>query len=279
MPYGPRWRVHRKLFNDFISSSTVKDHDVNQAKVVSNFLISLQRKPERFREHIHLCVVYPLAMMTRLTIGATSRLTGSLALSIAYGIRADTLDNEFLRMYEEMLGAAREALVPGTFLVDVLPFRKPDPLSTDFGRPLTCLSRASTSMVPWCAIPRNRSQNQGGIAHGYNTSRRTCCRTTQGYGPKHHTRLRAQTNLCTQSGGDIDPSIVSVCLENLEDFVKRGVSMEVICNTAGIVYTGRSRCTVDRYSLLTTSYRNVRHRASLSLPRARFSPPSRQTRH
>ena len=62
-----------------------------------------------------------------LTSNATSRLTGSLALSIAYGIRADTPDNEFICMYEEALEAAREALVPGTFLVDVLPLREPDP--------------------------------------------------------------------------------------------------------------------------------------------------------
>lgn len=196
MPYGPRWRVHRKLFNDFISASTVKDHDVNQAKVVSDFLVNLHRKPETFREHIHLSVVYSLTMATRLTLNATFRLTGSLALSIAYGIRADTLDNEFLRMYEEMLGAAREALVPGTFIVDVLPLRKPDHLSMDFCRAVSCHSQVFTFMVPWCAIPRDCSQNQGGIARSYNTSRRTRCRTTQGCGRKYYSRLRVQTNLC-----------------------------------------------------------------------------------
>ena len=54
MPYGPRWRVHRKLFNDFISPSTTKDYDVNQDKVVSYLLVNLHQKPEMFREHIHL---------------------------------------------------------------------------------------------------------------------------------------------------------------------------------------------------------------------------------
>ena len=134
MPYGPRWRTHRKLFNDFISLSTAKDHDVNQVKVVSDLLVNLHRKPEEFKEHIRLYVVYPPAMLTRLTSGAASRLTGSLALSIAYGIRADTLDNEFICMYEEMFEGARKATVPGSFLVDVLPFRAPNPLSLDRGR-------------------------------------------------------------------------------------------------------------------------------------------------
>ena len=64
MPYGPRWRAHRKLFNDFISASTAKDYDVHQVRVVSDLLVNLHRKPEAFREHIHLCVVHPLATLT-----------------------------------------------------------------------------------------------------------------------------------------------------------------------------------------------------------------------
>ena len=54
---------------------------------------------------------------------ATSSLTGSLALSIAYGIQADTPENEFFCMYKGVLGAVNEASVPGTFIVDVIPFR------------------------------------------------------------------------------------------------------------------------------------------------------------
>jgi len=52
------------------------------------------------------------------------RLTGSLALSVAYGIQADTPNNEFFRLYEDMLEGVNEASVPGTFLVDVIPARE-----------------------------------------------------------------------------------------------------------------------------------------------------------
>ena len=159
MPYGSRWRTHRKLFNDFISASTVKDHDVNQVKVVSDLLINLHRKPGMFRKHIHLCVVYPLAMLIRLIQSATSRLTRSLALSIAYGIRAGTLNNEFIRMFDEMWEPARKAVVPGAFLVDIIPLRGHYPLRMDFGREMTCRSQVSTFMVPWCAVSRDREQS------------------------------------------------------------------------------------------------------------------------
>lgn len=69
-------------------------------------------------------------MITRPIHDPASRLSGSLALSIAYGIQADTPDNEFFRMYKDMLDELTEALVPGTFFVDILPPRgSNDPLS------------------------------------------------------------------------------------------------------------------------------------------------------
>ena len=60
MPYGPRWRAHRKLFNDFINPSTVNNYDANQVKVISNFLVNLHQNPEAFKDHINLCVLSPL---------------------------------------------------------------------------------------------------------------------------------------------------------------------------------------------------------------------------
>ena len=67
---------------------------------------------------------------------AIHRLTGSLALSIAYGIEAENPDNEFFRMYHDVLGAISEALVPGTFLVDVFPLRGSSRLNVDCWRAL-----------------------------------------------------------------------------------------------------------------------------------------------
>ena len=41
--------------------------------------------------------------------------------------------------------------------------------------------------------------------------------------------------------------MISTCLENLEDLGKKGVDMEVICNTAGGIYAGRSCFTLVCY--------------------------------
>ena len=55
-----------------------------------------------------------------------------------------------------------------------------------------------------------------------------------------HCHLKMPTNPYAQSGGEIDASMASACLENLETLSKREVDMEVIYNTVGIVYVGMS---------------------------------------
>ena len=60
---------------------------------------------------------------------------------------------------------------------------------------------------------------------------------------------REKTDLHPQSGGDIDASMASACLENLENLNKKGVDMEVICNTISAVYSGGSLVTGHSLSL------------------------------
>ena len=64
------------------------------------------------------------------------RLTGSLALSIAYGIQVENMDNEFFRMYKELSAEAGEAMVLGAFLVDIIPPRGFNRLNMSYGKAL-----------------------------------------------------------------------------------------------------------------------------------------------
>lgn len=52
-----------------------------------------------------------------------------------------------------------------------------------------------------------------------------------------------------QSGGNIDPSMVSVCLEDLEALREKGVDMETIRNTSSFVYAGGLGFVVIRSTL------------------------------
>lgn len=52
--------------------------------------------------------------------------------------------------------------------------------------------------------------------------------------------MRILIKLWVQLGGGIHTSMVSVCLEDLETLNKKGIDIDVISNTAGNVYVGRS---------------------------------------
>lgn len=80
--------------------------------------------------------------------GTAPRLTGSLALSIAYGIQADTLDNEYFRIYKRVSESSGEAMVLGAFLVDILPFRGYTHLGIDYGKTLTVDRLPQSNICP-----------------------------------------------------------------------------------------------------------------------------------
>jgi len=50
-------------------------------------------------------------------------LTGSLSLSVAYGLNVESEDDKFYSASKDATSAVDIALVPGAFLVDFLPIR------------------------------------------------------------------------------------------------------------------------------------------------------------
>jgi len=102
--YGEKWRIHRRLFHEFFNVPTVGRYDENQNKTTSRLLKDLSERPEDFHRHFQLA-------------------TGSLALSIAYGIQVGSVDNPYFRIAEEATECLQPALVPGAFPVELLPIR------------------------------------------------------------------------------------------------------------------------------------------------------------
>jgi len=54
MHYGPRWRVHRKLLNEFLNIDAIKRCNLNRVRGVSDMLVNLYQQSKDFREDIHL---------------------------------------------------------------------------------------------------------------------------------------------------------------------------------------------------------------------------------
>ena len=103
--YGERWKTHRRLFHEFFNIPTVDRYDEDQRKGASRLLKNLSDNPADFYNHIQLA-------------------TGSLALSITYGIQVDSPKNPYFHAAEEALDTIQAALVPGAFPVEFLPFRE-----------------------------------------------------------------------------------------------------------------------------------------------------------
>lgn len=52
MPYGPQWRLHRRIFQqNFRQRATIKLHPVQEQKI-HGFLRDLLSSPDRFMDHI-----------------------------------------------------------------------------------------------------------------------------------------------------------------------------------------------------------------------------------
>ena len=58
MPYGNRWRTHRRLFHRFFNVSTVERFDPRLFKGIRSFLKRLAESPEDFADHTRLYVAF-----------------------------------------------------------------------------------------------------------------------------------------------------------------------------------------------------------------------------
>lgn len=67
-----------------------------------------------------LCVV----SVDHTPLDCTNSLTGSLTLSMAYGLNIESESDEFYATSEEAMHAVDLALLPGSFLVDTFPLRE-----------------------------------------------------------------------------------------------------------------------------------------------------------
>ena len=132
--YGNQWRRARRLFHEFLNVNAVTNFDRYQHKHAYRFLSRLAETPEDFFDHAKLCVSSKTSSSqthVRLTSIHPS-VTGALIMEIAYGFDVKSHEDKFLQASERAMDYAREAMVPGAFLVDTFPirsssFRSPGP--------------------------------------------------------------------------------------------------------------------------------------------------------
>lgn len=138
--YGERWRTHRRLFHQFFNTARADRHDEDLSRAASKLLKNLSDNPADFHHHIQLA-------------------TGSLALSISYGIRVDAPKNLYFSTAEHALKKLQEAQVPGAFPVELLPFREYSRSSKPLNMKLNAYPRIVRHFPSW--LPGGGARSYG----------------------------------------------------------------------------------------------------------------------
>ncbi|KZP26478.1 cytochrome P450 [Athelia psychrophila] len=106
IPYGDDWRAHRKCFqSSFSTRPGVGWYNPQQTRAAHGLLSKLLARPENWRDHVQHQI-------------------GSGILDIAYGIKTLPENDPLIDMVEDTISTTLQAMVPGRFLVDTLPWLK-----------------------------------------------------------------------------------------------------------------------------------------------------------
>ncbi|KAJ6566541.1 cytochrome P450 [Mycena capillaripes] len=105
MPYGPKWKYHRKIFVQQFQPSQMLFHRPLQLKAARVFLQRLLETPAKFEQHLR-------------------HMAGMVILSTAYGIDVKPENDPYIEIAEKALYALARAGRRGAYLVDSLPFLK-----------------------------------------------------------------------------------------------------------------------------------------------------------
>lgn len=102
LPYGDRWRAHRKLMHQVFNPTNAEVLHPHLLKCTHNFLRRFLEKPGEVMGHLR-------------------HLAGETIISYTYGLDTQGENDPYLKLSEEGVRAFSSAAVPGAFLVDSIP--------------------------------------------------------------------------------------------------------------------------------------------------------------
>ncbi|TFK27924.1 cytochrome P450 [Coprinopsis marcescibilis] len=105
LPYNDQWRDQRKMFARYFSASNPNAYQPQILQVVRRFVHRVMETPDDFMKH-------------------SRNMVGGIAFSLAYGINADKPNDPNIALADAALNSVLEALLPGKYLVDLMPVLK-----------------------------------------------------------------------------------------------------------------------------------------------------------
>ncbi|KAH9481980.1 Cytochrome P450 monooxygenase 74 [Psilocybe cubensis] len=104
-PFGPRWRLHRKFARAALSPSAVKSYESTLAEVASRLNASFLENPDDFCDHVRLAA-------------------GGVIMGTIYGITVRSAEDPYIKIAESAMNIISKAVIPGAFIVDLVPALK-----------------------------------------------------------------------------------------------------------------------------------------------------------
>ncbi|KAF5315063.1 hypothetical protein D9619_007436 [Psilocybe cf. subviscida] len=102
MPYGPRWRRLRRLFQQTFKRVSSLSYRPEQTRKINDLLQALLNSPDEFREHIKV-------------------MTAATSMSMTYGYDITAKNDHFVNLAEDAMARLSLALFPGAVLVNAVP--------------------------------------------------------------------------------------------------------------------------------------------------------------
>ncbi|KAG8689325.1 hypothetical protein FRC11_003154 [Ceratobasidium sp. 423] len=102
VPYGPRLRTYRRLLHQTLNPRATLDFQSLQIQELRKLMKRLVQEPEAFLRHAHLYA-------------------GSVSIRMTYGHTVRSFDDRFMQEAEEFMNVLNEALMPGRWLVEMIP--------------------------------------------------------------------------------------------------------------------------------------------------------------
>ncbi|KAJ7764910.1 cytochrome P450 [Mycena metata] len=105
MKYGPKWRSHRRLFNQSFNVTEARKFRPTTLVATRRLLCRLLHNPEDFRKHIE-------------------HVTAENIMSVSYGLDLLPDQDPHIALAQKVMKVAGEVATPGSFLVDSIPWLK-----------------------------------------------------------------------------------------------------------------------------------------------------------
>ncbi|KAG7090687.1 hypothetical protein E1B28_009784 [Marasmius oreades] len=114
-PFGKRWRLHRKLARVALSPEALREYEGTLMTIAAILNRSLAESPADFINHARLAA-------------------GRVIMSTMYGISVDSAQDPYIVRAEAAMDMISKAVIPGAFLVDLIPALKHVPRWFPFTR-------------------------------------------------------------------------------------------------------------------------------------------------